>query len=63
MDRDEALKDLRYHWGSAYELSEGSGVWRAVRLDNQRALIATDPRDLRGLILADYSSNPVNTRA
>lgn len=60
MWRDEALEDLAWHWGEAYEITEACGVWRAVRLDNQRALVATDPQDLRDLIVKDYAARPVS---
>jgi hypothetical protein len=59
MHRDEALRDLQYHWGAAYEITEALGVWRAVRLDNSVALIATDPGALHDLILEDYGRRPV----
>jgi hypothetical protein len=61
--RDEALAALAWHWGEAYELTEALGVWRAVRLDNQRSLIATDAEKLRDLIIDDYSKEPVPRRA
>jgi hypothetical protein len=57
--RDAALADLKHHWGTAYEISEGSGVWRAVRKDNQRVLLAGDPGELRDLIREDYAADPV----
>jgi hypothetical protein len=57
--RDEALKDLRWNWGGAYEITEALGVWRAVRLDNQRSLIATEPKYLWELIRRDYKRQPV----
>jgi hypothetical protein len=57
--RDRALHDLEWNWGEAYEITESLSVWRAVRLDNQRALVATDPGELRDLILADYERQPV----
>jgi hypothetical protein len=59
MFRDRALADLRHHWSGAYEITEALGAWRAVRLDNQRALVAADPGELRDLIRADYAANPV----
>jgi hypothetical protein len=61
--RDEALAALRWHWGDAYELTEALGVWRAVRLDNWRALVATDAEKLRDLIIEDYTKEPVPHRA
>jgi hypothetical protein len=56
---DAALADLRWHWGEAYEITEACGVWRAVRLDNQRAVVATEAEELRDLITADYARQPV----
>ena len=63
MDRDEALNMLRWNWGEAYEITEALGVWRAVRCDTQRTLVASAPDELRVLIIADYSENPVPRRA
>lgn len=54
-----ALKDLRRNWGGAYEITGASGVWRAMRLDNQATLIAIGPGELRDLITADYTARPV----
>ena len=34
-------------------------MWRAVRLDNQKTLIATEAWDLRDEIVRDYAANPV----
>ena len=62
MYRDEALRYLQWNWGSAYEITEASGVWRAVRLDNQKTLIATEAPDLRDEIVQDYAANPVARR-
>ena len=60
MYRDEALKDLLFHWGEAYEISvTEAGIWRAVRLDSQRALVATEAQELRDQIVKDYEHNPV----
>lgn len=56
-----ALADLRWHWDTAYEITEALGVWRAVRLDNQVALVAGDPEELRALIIHDYTCRPVRT--
>jgi hypothetical protein len=57
--RDEALAALAWHWGEAYEVTEALGVWRAVRLDNWRALVATEAEDLRDQIVDDYTRAPV----
>lgn len=59
LDRDEALNALDWNWGEAYEISEALSVWRAVRRDSQRTLIATAPKDLRDLIIEDYTKEPV----
>jgi hypothetical protein len=59
MNRDRALEALHWHWGEAYEITEGSGAWRAVRLDTRRTLVASDPQELRDLIVADYTKEPV----
>jgi hypothetical protein len=59
MYRDKALAALTWHWGEAYEITEAVGVWRAVRRDNQRTLVATEAEDLRDLIIKDYSKEPV----
>jgi hypothetical protein len=61
--RDEALAALAWHWGEAYELTEALGVWRAVRRDTGRTLIATEAEDLRDQIIDDYSKEPVPRRA
>lgn len=57
--RDSALNDLVFHWGAAYEISEGLGVWRAVRLDNGVTLVAGSPEGLRDCIRTDYDARPV----
>lgn len=60
MWRDEALTYLAWNWDEAYEITEACGVYRAVRRDNQRTLVATAPEDLRDLIVADYAKQPVS---
>jgi hypothetical protein len=59
MWRDVALEALDWHWGEAYEITETAGEWRAVRRDNGRTLAATEAEDLRDLIKADYTKEPV----
>ena len=59
MYRDDALRYLQWNWGEAYEITEALGVWRAVRRDSQKTLIATEATDLRDEIVADYEANPV----
>jgi hypothetical protein len=53
------LKDLRRHWGGAYEITEDLSVWRAKRRDSQVTLIANCPGKLRDLITANYTAWPV----
>ena len=60
--RDTALAAVDRHWGDAYEITEALGVWRAVRHDNQRTLIATGAEELQDLIIADYAKQPVPRR-
>lgn len=57
--RDQALEALDWNWGGAYELTEALGVWRAVRRDTQRTLVATEAEELRDLIIGDYTKEPV----
>jgi hypothetical protein len=65
MDRDDALRDLQYHWGSAYEIGYGieltdGEIWHAIRRDTGAALTADAPQHLRRMILRDYGNNPVS---
>ena len=57
--RAAALNDLDWHWGEAYDLAVTRAGWVAKRLDNNRALVAGSPEELRALILADYTAEPV----
>jgi hypothetical protein len=53
------LGSLRWHWGSAYEISGIPGAWRAERRDNGKVLAAGNPVKLRALIWADYARKRV----
>ena len=55
-----ALNDLDWHWGGAYDLAATRAGWVAKRLDNNRALVASSPEELRALILTDYGAEPVS---
>ncbi len=57
--RRAALNDLDWHWGESYDLAVTRAGWVAKRLDNNRALVAGSPEELRALILADYAAEPV----
>jgi hypothetical protein len=61
--RIDALDELDFHWGDAYDLAVTRAGWIAKRLDNQRALVADTPGELRGLIIADYTARPVPREA
>ena len=53
------LAYLQSNWGEAYEITEALGVWRAVRLDNQRVILGRDASELHTLIVDDYIADPV----
>jgi hypothetical protein len=57
--RNAALRDLDFHWGEAYTIAVGGDGWVARRLDDGRPLVAGSPEELRALIMADYSAQPV----
>ena len=57
--RQAALNDLDWHWGESYDLAVTRAGWVAKRLDNNRALVAGSPEELRALILADDAAEPV----
>jgi hypothetical protein len=56
----DALDELRFHWGSAYDIDADGGVYTARRRDGKGAPL-TDPlpEGLRLRILADYAVMPV----
>lgn len=55
----DALDVLDFHWGAAYDLAVTRTGWVAKRLDNGRPLVAATPGELRDLIIADYTAQPV----
>ena len=59
-DATRALDELRFHWGSAYDIGADGGAWTARRRDGKGAPL-TDPlpEGLRLRILADYAAMPV----
>jgi hypothetical protein len=59
---EEAIAALKWSWGDAYEVGEGSeGGWWAVRRDGTGGRIAAaDPGELHALVSADYSLSPVS---
>ncbi len=63
-ERHNVLRDLAYHWtdtdgGAAYLFDYCNGKWIAARADDSRELIASEPDELRELVIRDYSENPV----
>jgi hypothetical protein len=59
--RDAALHDLDSCYGEAYDLAITRAGWVAKRLDNNRALVAGSPEELRRKIEADVGSGPGRT--
>lgn len=55
-----ALEALQWHWGEAYVITVGDGLWRAWRLDRIGGALEGDtPEELRRQILDDYLTRPV----
>ena len=56
----DALDDLRFHWGSAYDIDLDDGMCTARRRDGRADVLADPlPEGLRLRILADYAAMPV----
>ena len=55
----EELRDLRYHWGSAYVITWHRGQWIAARMDSYEVLTAGTADELRDKIREDYRERPV----
>ena len=56
----DALDELRFHWGSAYDISADREVYTARRRDGKGAPLADPlPEGLRLRIQADYAAMPV----
>jgi hypothetical protein len=57
---DDALNELKFHWGSAYQLAVVGGVCTAQRRDGHGSTLTSPvPEGLRLLIVADYTAMPV----
>jgi hypothetical protein len=61
--QDAALADLDARYGQAYDLAVTRAGWVAKRLDDNRALVAGSPEELRGKIEADAGECPVPEQA
>jgi len=53
------LADLRWHWGSAYEIICAGGIFGALRRDGLGSVTALTADELRQLMRQDYSARPV----
>jgi hypothetical protein len=53
------LDYLRWHYGSAYEISYRAGQYRAVRRDDGSMIRRDDPAELLEEIRRDYQCRPV----
>jgi len=54
------LDDLRFHWGSAYDITAAGGAWTARRRDGRGGTLAGPlPEGLLLAIRADYAACPV----
>ena len=51
----DALADLRWHWGEAYEINCTAGTWTAQYLTDTAFLSASSEPELRKLIRQDYA--------
>jgi hypothetical protein len=59
-DDTGALDELRFHWGSAYDIGAAGGAYTAQRRDGKGAPLTDHlPEGLRLRIQADYEAMPV----
>lgn len=59
-ENEEALQQLRHHWGDAYDIEQtGPRTWLAARRDGGGALHANDADELERAIGRDYLARPV----
>lgn len=59
MSDSDALADLIWHWGQAYEITYRLGQYRAVRRDDGSTVRADSAGDLLDAIREDYRQRPV----
>jgi hypothetical protein len=55
----DALADLQWNWGEAYQITGCGQHWLAQRKDDGRTLSANGPEELCKLMLEDYAAQPV----
>jgi hypothetical protein len=59
-DQDRELKQLRWHWGDAYDIDVVDGEWQAKRKDGEGGtLTASGPDELRDAMFTDYNRKAV----
>lgn len=58
-ERLSPLGELKWHYGSAYELWHRDGTWFAERRDTREGLSASSPEGLFELLRLDYAEHPV----
>jgi hypothetical protein len=60
-DDTGALDELRFHWGSAYDIDAADGIYTATRRDGRGGSLADpSPGGLLRQIRADYAALPVS---
>ena len=56
----DALEELGFHWGSAYDIGAAGGVYTATRRDGRGGRLADlFPEGLLRQIRADYAAQPI----
>jgi hypothetical protein len=56
LEEELDLTGIRWHWGSAYGVGLGDGVWTAIpHVEPATVLTADSADELRALIRADYT--------
>lgn len=56
----DALADLQWNWEGAYQIAGSADRWVARRVDDGRLLVASNPEELRGLLIEDYTAQPLS---
>jgi hypothetical protein len=57
--RGEAIADLDAHWGEAYEIGWGAGMFVAIRRDDGATVRKPTTRELYDEMVRDYAARPV----
>jgi hypothetical protein len=59
MTSERELRDVRYHWGEAYEIKKENGWYVAARRDGRGSVRRRTLGELTAEIRADYQALPV----